>query len=448
MRAFAAKRLVLSLLPALTAWPQTDPGVRGGPPGAGEPLRGLTRSELKFFSAGLDDFKEPQTVDGSQDGTGPGLGPRFNLDSCGGCHMHPAVGGSSPPRNPQAAFKTSGFNNPGLLPFVTEDGPVLEARFKSDGAVHALSSSAGAPMPPAATSSSRISRKLCGTITSVSAFRVRYSAPAWWKPFPNRPSWPIKPPIPAAKAALGISGRENRSSDGMLMRFGWKAQHHSLMAFSGEAYNVEQGVTNELSPHERDETPGCLFNATPEDHTNFDPEQPHGFLDRLQRLLDPDDALLEVSSDVAKFEHFMRFLAPPAPAAAGASAARGRALFLSDSLGCALCHTPSLRTGPSSSAALANQTVNLFSDLLLHRMGNTLADGITQGLAGPDSFRTAPLWGLGQRIFFLHDGRTKDLLEAIRQHAGTGSEAEASIAAFSRLTAAEQQDILNFLRSL
>ena len=263
MRAFAAKRLCLCLLPALTAWPQTDPGMRGGPPGAGEPLRGLTRSELKFFNAGLDDFKEPQTVDGSQDGTGPGLGPRFNLDSCGGCHMHPAVGGSSPPRNPQAAFKTSGANNPALLPFVTEDGPVLEARFKSDGAVHALfviSGRADAPgcnivQPdfPQALRDNNLSFRIPGAIFGAGLVEA----------IPESAILANKAANPAAKAALGISGRENRSSDGMLMRFGWKAQHHSLMAFSGEAYNVEQGVTNELSPQERDETPGCLFNSDP-----------------------------------------------------------------------------------------------------------------------------------------------------------------------------------------
>jgi CxxC motif-containing protein (DUF1111 family) len=103
-------------------------------------------------------------------------------------------------------------------------------------------------------------------------------------------------------------------------------------------------------------------------------------------------------------------------------------------------------TNPS--AALSNQTANLFSDVLVHRMGKGLADGITQGGAGPDEFRTAPLWGVGQRVFFLHDGRTSNLVEAIEAHKSPGSEATKVIDRFNRLNARERQDIINFLRSL
>jgi CxxC motif-containing protein (DUF1111 family) len=92
--------------------------------------------------------------------------------------------------------------------------------------------------------------------------------------------------------------------------------------------------------------------------------------------------------------------------------------------------------------------VNLFSDLLVHHMGQGLADGITQGAAGPDEFRTAPLWGVGQRVFFLHDGRTSNLVEAIRAHKSKGSEANRVIEKFNRLSTEEQQDIISFLRSL
>jgi CxxC motif-containing protein (DUF1111 family) len=100
------------------------------------------------------------------------------------------------------------------------------------------------------------------------------------------------------------------------------------------------------------------------------------------------------------------------------------------------------------SAALSNQPVNLFSDLLLHHMGQGLADGITQGSAGPDEFRTAPLWGLGQRIFFLHDGRANNLLDAIEAHEGKGSEANSVIDRFNKLKVEEKQNVLIFLRSL
>ena len=119
-----------------------------------------------------------------------------------------------------------------------------------------------------------------------------------------------------------------------------------------------------------------------------------------------------------------------------------------NAVGCALCHTPSLTTGTSSSAALSNQPAQLFSDLLLHNMGRGLADDIVQGAAGPEEFRTAPLWGLGQRIFFLHDGRTTDLLEAIEAHSSDRSEANAVLHEFNERPAYAKQDILNFLRSL
>ncbi len=124
----------------------------------------------------------------------------------------------------------------------------------------------------------------------------------------------------------------------------------------------------------------------------------------------------------------------------------GGSLF--NQIGCALCHAPSLTTGTSRIAALSNVTANLYSDLLIHHMGSTLADGVTQGAAGPDEFRTAPLWGVGQRMFFLHDGRTTDLVQAIEAHTGPGSEANLSISACNNLTPFQQQNVLNFLRSL
>src|ERR1700681_1314300 len=149
----------------------------------------------------------------------------------------------------------------------------------------------------------------------------------------------------------------------------------------------------------------------------------------------------------------MRMLAPPTPAPETPSIVNGRAVFAK--IGCVLCHTPSFTTGKaatgsstSPSAALTNQPVNLYSDLLVHHMGVNLADGITQGGAGPDEFRSAPLWGVGQRIFFLHDGRTKDLVIAIEAHRSRGSEANAVIERFNQLSIKERQDIINFLRSL
>jgi CxxC motif-containing protein (DUF1111 family) len=254
------------------------------------------------------------------------------------------------------------------------------------------------------------------------------------------------------KAQMGISGHPNAhlsgnvnisANDGTITRFGWKAQNKSLLLFAGEAYNVEMGVTNQLFPQERDDTVSCLFNATPEDAVNFTTAPPVGS--------NPNTAVL---SDIEAFTNFMRMLAPPTPAPDTPSTVSGKAAFIKT--GCAHCHTPSMRTGKlvsngsssTPSAALSNQVANLFSDLIVHHMGQGLADGITQGSAGPDEFRTAPLWGLGQRIFFLHDGRTNNLLDAINAHQSKGSEANEVIDRFNKLKAEEKQNILNFLRSL
>src|SRR5262249_23153445 len=145
---------------------------------------------------------------------------------------------------------------------------------------------------------------------------------------------------------------------------------------------------------------------------------------------------LETLSAIEKFANFMRFLAPPTPSSTtpggATSITRGKQVFTN--IGCTLCHTPTLRTGNTTVAALRNEDVNLFSDLALHQMGPGLADDIVQGNAAGDEFRTAPLWGLGQRIFFLHDGRTADLVEAIKAHKSTGSEANKVIDQYNALS--------------
>ena len=97
---------------------------------------------------------------------------------------------------------------------------------------------------------------------------------------------------------------------------------------------------------------------------------------------------------------------------------------------------------------MSNVTYNPYSDFALHKMGVNLQDGINQGAAKGNQFRTAPLWGVGQRLFFLHDGRTTSLIQAIQAHSSTGSEANKVITKYNKLTAAQKQDLLNFLRSL
>jgi CxxC motif-containing protein (DUF1111 family) len=248
----------------------------------------------------------------------------------------------------------------------------------------------------------------------------------------------------AAGNPYGIAGTFNRNgNDGTIARFGWKAQNKSLELFSGEAYNVEMGVSNELFTQERplpeeENASGlpspCKINAMPEDITNF---QKSG---------------AQIPSDAVQFAMFMRLLAPPVASTTtpggSASISNGSALF--QSIGCATCHTMSMSDSTQSRITpdLSAATINLVSDLEIHHMGSGLADNVTQGGAGGDQFRTAPLWGLGTRIFFLHDGRTTDLLAAIAAHYSTGSEANTVKLNFDALSPGQKQDILNFLRSL
>lgn len=423
-----------------------DPGPRTTRAGAGEPLAGLSTYELAAFEVGKEDFSEAEEVD-------EGLGPTMNLDSCLGCHSQPATGGTSPAINPQIAFAARKSATNKVPPFVSLNGPVREARFvrnrdgSPDGGVHSLFTIAG-----------RSDAKGCHVpqpdfAAAMAARNVVFRIPTpvfgagLIEQIPDREILANIDRQAASKRALGIRGRGNvvlafqaisaqpnkNGNDGTFGRFGWKAQNKSLMVFAGEAYNVEMGITNDLFPTERDESEACQYAQHPNSVSDLAATTPQG-----------------ATSSVEKFANFMRLLGPPVPSTdqpgGAASIAAGRALF--ESIGCALCHVPTMRTGNSSVAALRSQKVNLFSDLLLHDMGTGLADGIAQGQASGREFRTAPLWGLGQRLFFLHDGRTSDLRQAIGAHQSEGSEANGVVGRFGRLADREQQDLLNFLRSL
>jgi CxxC motif-containing protein (DUF1111 family) len=429
-----------------------DPGVRRGPSGAGGMLGGLTPTQQAFFSAGLAVFEASESI-------ADGLGPRFNLDSCVGCHAQPVTGGSSPALNPQVAMATA-FGARNLVPsFIRLDGPVREVRYKyrsdgrRDGGVHALFVISGRVDTTGNARDCPIQQEDFATQVANHNVSLRIPTPTFGggliEAIPDNAILANRHQDAAEKAAAGIAGRPHRirptgtpnrtGHDGAIARFGWKAQNKSLLLLAGEAYSVEQGISNELFPSERDETPACQYKAAPNDAT-------------ATAGASGSDGL----SDIQKFALFMRFLTAPQPSAdtpgGAASIARGNHIFTI--VGCALCHTPVLHTGPATVPALSGQPVSLFSDLLLHRMGPNLADEIIQGDAGGDEFRTAPLWGLGQRIFFLHDGRTTDLVDAIRAHRSAGnaqypsSEANRVVDRFSGLNDPQKQDVLNFLRSL
>jgi CxxC motif-containing protein (DUF1111 family) len=436
----------LSQLGTFTA---RDPGVRAGGAGAGGMLPSASTLEQRVFGIGKEAFEEVASVQGTIPDTEAGLGPGFNLDSCAGCHAHPAIGGSSPALNPQVAMAAKAGAVNEVPSFIQKDGPIREARFKfnpdgtADGGVHALFTITGRSDAPGCFLSQPDFRSAVAARNVIFRIPTPLFGAGLIEAIDDDTILANMRAMNAAKQSLGILGRVNSNSgrpntsgnDGTVTRFGWKAQNKSLEMFSGEAYNVEQGVTSDLFPHERDEAPGCRFNGTPESPTNFDESRP-----------------LNVPSDVVKFAVFMRMLAPPAPAQDTDSIIRGRKLFTD--VGCALCHTPTLHTANMAVAVLRDKDANLYSDLILHGMGPGLADEVAQGNARGDEFRTAPLWGLGKRIFFLHDGRTKDLLEAIRAHASAGSgaypasEANQVTGRFNNLTEIDKQHVLNFLRSL
>jgi CxxC motif-containing protein (DUF1111 family) len=419
-----------------------------------------------------------------------GLGVRFNGDQCSVCHNQPAVGGSGgfmvpnpaapssqqrPPENPMFDLIPHRKGATNKVPsFITRYGPIREVRFarkpdgSADGGVHQLFTVVGRSdvFPPGqldtCTSSGlsqpdfeqqlqrgnlrfRIPLQLfgLGIIDGIQDREIlaRHSATA------------------ALRSQLGIAGIPNRSgNDGTITKFGWKAQNKSLAIFSGEAYNVEMGVTNDVFPQATEESPECTADKSePNDILRTDPDD-----SRNQSFYSPQHQ----APDWLMFSMFMRLLDAPKPATLTVSAQRGKALFgdgpAQAGIGCVACHTATMVTPPKSETeALQNVAAHLYSDLMIHHMGRSLADDITQGLATGDMFRTTPLWGIGQRRFFLHDGRTDDLLKAIYAHRSNGSachpdqqgcygpsEANGVIERFRELPASDQQAILDFLRAL
>jgi CxxC motif-containing protein (DUF1111 family) len=434
--------LLLGLSQTLTAQFRgaKDPGVRGGPAGAGGMLAGLTAEQQTMFNDGLADFSEEEEVD-------EGVGPRFNFVSCGGCHAQPATGGTSPAINP--LFRVNDPNDlrftGNVIPsFITRNGPIREARFQfnsdgsRDGGVHALFVITGHPDAAGCNIKQEDFDRQVANRNIIFRIPTPVFGAGLIESITDNAILANLASSSSIKSNYGISGRVNRSgNDGRITRFGWKAQNPSLLVFSSEAYNVEMGITSQGNPFERDETPSCQQFANV-----------------------PNDVVEQVGqiSAIDNFANFQRFLAPPTPVssftnASSFSISRGRSQFTN--LGCALCHTPQLQTNPRATvAALANKTAVLYSDLALHAMGPGLADDILQGAARGDEFRTAPLWGLGKRVFFLHDGRTDDLDVAIRAHKSDGnskfgpSEANRVIDNYLRSGDGDKQDLLNFLRSL
>jgi len=503
----------------LAAQPPADPGVRGGLANTGgglqqrgipiphpplispHPVTGATATinERESFEEGIlragqlestcdacADVTNGSPVPGELDPVFPqvqtnsnGLGARHNADQCFVCHGHPVLGGSGgfivpnpgdavpqAAENPQFRLIPHRFGKQNVVPsFEQQYGPILEVRFKfkpdgtRDGGVHQLWTVRGITND-ATISSCQLTQPDFETEYAKGnlAFRMplQMLGLGLIESIQDREILAHQAATANARAALGIAGHPNRSgNDGTITRFGWKAQNKSITMFSGEAYNVEMGITNELFPTATEEDPGCQGSEKPEpnDVTRTDTDDLNN-----EFFNNP----LHILADWMQFSLLMRFTDGPSPDPnPSPSAVLGRTLF--QTTGCGLCHTPAMQTAPvMHSAVLEDRPVNLFSDLLVHHMGSNLADNVIQGQAGPDEFRTTPLWGVGQRIFFLHDGRTTDLLQAIGAHFSTASppdpkhntpaypasEANAVINRFNALTDSAKQSILDFLRSL
>jgi len=456
--------LLFSIGIACAAWAQQDPGPRPGAAGAGGAYPTLNSNELLFFTQAMARFQTMDSVSGTIE-PGSGLGPAYNGNSCAMCHSQPAVGGSSPgltsPQNPvanpQVAAATFDGATNTVPSFITASGPVREARFvrndngSPDGGVHDLYTIAGRSDAPGCELAQPPFAQELGKNNVIFRIPTPTFGLGLVESTPDSALQANLASTQQARSRLGIGGTFNTSgNDGTITRFGWKAQNKSLLMFAGEAYNVEIGTSNEIFTSERSAVPGCVFNGSPEDATNLLNQNPNS-----QNYHTTVGTASEMSSDLVNFAAFSRLTAPPTPAAPTQSTQDGQKMF--EKVGCALCHSESLTSGPSPYTGMGGVVYHPYSDFAIHHMGDGLADGISQGSAGGDQFRTAPLWGVGQRLFFLHDGRTSDLMQAITDHSSTKdcrerrdcrSEADTVIQNLRVLTPTQLQDLLNFLRSL
>ena len=367
------------------------------PPSAadfGSPLAGLTTAQTNAFIEGREEFE------GSDDAAS-GLGPAFNNVSCVACHSDPVTGGGS-----SIVETRFGKNSNGRFDPLTEKGGSLLQD-------NAIDPSAQEALPPQANV---VAKRKTTPLFGAGLIEAIPDAAILAHASRQKPD--------------GVTGRASIVQDvasgaTRIGRFGWKAQHATLLSFAGDAYLNEMGITNRLFPSE---------NA---------PNGNNALLAKYDKVEDPEDEVDPVTgrSDIDLFTDFMRLLAPPPQQRQNRAAAAGADLF--NQIGCQTCHVPSMTTGPSDIAALDRKNVPVFSDLLLHDMGS-LGDGFAQGSAQPAEMRTAPLWGLRVRAPYLHDGRAATVDTAIRMHDGEAAQARR----FNRLSPDQQAQLLEYLNTI
>ncbi|MEX2273751.1 MAG: di-heme oxidoredictase family protein [Vicinamibacterales bacterium] len=368
------------------------------PAGAGGPLVGLTPREFSEFRMGLDDFLEVETAE-------EGLGPAFNGTSCAVCHNIPAIGGGGLILEVRAGYR----DETGAFKTFDPTGETL---------MHLFSTPSHGCQPGIPDQATVIARRApiplfgAGLVEAISDETI------------------IALEDPLDRDGDGVSGRaaiitDVDTGDRRVGRFGWKAQHATLITFGADAYRNEMGITNDLFPIE------VAFGISPERIKLCDP-----FPDPEDRL-DPGTRRRGIDN----FASFMKFLAPLPRAEASDGAFEGERIF--HEIGCATCHVPTLMTGVSASRVFDRKQVPLFSDLLLHDIGT--GDGIPQGAATEHEIRTPALWGLRFRRPLLHDGSATTIDEAIARHANEAGRAQRL---FARLDPASRAALVAFLKSL
>ena len=353
----------------------------------GGPLPGLSDAQLAEFKEGFLAFRAPVSQQ-------QGLGPIYNMASCYPCHGHPALGGQTPKTVTRFGRITNGIFDP----LDSAGGSLLQ--------VKAIRSSCAEVIPAAANLvvKRNVSSALgAGLIEAIPDQQIIDRAAAEQT---ENAAW------------AGRAGIVTGVSDGLshVGRFGWKAQAALIADVVGQAMVDELGFTNALFPTEN--APNGNLALLAQCDSVPDPEDTIGFLDKVT--------------------HLLRYLGRPTqPSRVNDGVMQGEALF--DSIGCSFCHYVGY-TAVSSISAIDGQSVALYSDLLLHDIGT--GDGIVQGDAQGNEFRTAPLWLVRGSHPYLHDGRARSVADAIDAHQGQALDVRN---AYLALSASEQHTLLKFL---
>ena len=367
------------------------------PPTIGSPLAGLRPAEIARFNAGLDAFSAAEEPD-------EGLGPVFTESSCVACHEAGATGGAGLRVVSRIGRLVGGRYDP----MVEFGGPLIQDQgIGSFNGVNFV----GEIVPPQATIVAKrrtiplFGLGLVDGVPDETLFAIARDQA-------------MRRPRTAGRVGMVTDPLTRQSRPG---RFGWKAQQPSLLAFAGDAYANEMGITTPLFPDESCPQGDCSLLVSNPAASN------------------PNDA---ENSTLQELADFMGLLAPPPPGRFARDEQAGQNLF--GRIGCADCHLQALRTGPNPVRALDRVVFAPYSDFLLHDMGS-LGDGIVQNQAGPNEMRTAPLWGLRFQPSLLHDGRAKTADEAIRAHDGQGRPARNN---YANLSPRERAQLLAFLNAL